>query len=277
MKINVLSDIHLEYSHFEPPTTVADVVVLVGDVAQRTHGIEWAIETWGGLPPRNASVGSYPRPVLYVLGNHELYHAEYHGIRREIKRRAERARSQGAKVWVLDNDAVEIDGVRFLGTTLWTDYQLYGGGNAMAYAMREAERRLSDHQAIRYAPHGTFKPSHALGLNRAAVAWLHGELSKSFPGKTVVVTHHLPSMRSVPDRFRADILSASFASNLDELVKQADVWIHGHTHGNCDYPLGKCRVLCNPRGYVWQRNDDFFAENEAFDPCLVIDTDMPAP
>lgn len=272
MKIHVLSDIHLEFSPFDPPTTDADLVVLAGDIGQHTAGIEWAIKTWWGLPPWNDVSGSYAKPLLYVLGNHEAYRAEYHGIRREIQRRAEWARSQGAKIWVLDNDSAEIEGVRFLGTTLWTDYQLYGAAQ-MAYAMREAERRLTDHQAIRCAPYGAFKPSHALSLHREAVVWLAAELDKPYSGKTVVITHHLPSMLSVPERFRRDNLSAAFASNLDELVKQADLWIHGHTHDNCSYRLGRCRVVCNPRGYVRQRDDGWSAENEGFDPGVVIDTD----
>lgn len=273
MRIHVLSDIHLEFSDFKPPWTEADVVVLAGDIGHHTHGIDWAIKNWWGLPPWDDAASGYAKPLLYVLGNHEAYHAEYHGIRRELQRRAAWARSQGAQLWVLDNDCVEIDGVRFLGTSLWTDYRLYGDGAQMAFAMREAERRLTDHQVIRFAPHGVFKPSHALNLHREAVAWLSGELSKPFSGKTVVVTHHLPSILSVPSRFSQDVLSTAFASNLDELVKKADFWIHGHTHDNCNYLLGKCRVVCNPRGYVRDRNGCSMAENGEFSPGLVLDTD----
>lgn len=256
MKIHILSDLHLELSPWQPPKVDADLTVLAGDIHSHTHALEWIIQNIEG-------------PVVYVPGNHELYGAELHGIRAELKRWA------GGRVHVLDNECIEIHGeaesVRILGSTLWTDYALYGAGAEMAFAMREAKHCLLDHECIRCAPNATFSPSQALGLHRESVAWLAGELAKPYAGKTVVVTHHLPSMRSVAERFKASPLSAAFASNLDYLVKKADLWIHGHTHDNFDYRLGKCRVVCNPRGYVRERYERTEVENKAFKPELVIE------
>lgn len=252
MRIRVLSDLHLELSPWVPPKVSADVTVLAGDIHSHTHTLDWIEQYIQG-------------PVIYVPGNHEFYGAELHGIRAELKRRA------GGRVRVLDNDGIEIEGVRFIGSTLWTDYKLYDTGPEMAFAMREAKLHLLDHQCIRCAPHVSFSPSQALGLHRESVAWLAGELAKSFDGKTVVVTHHLPSMQSVAERFKTSPLSAAFASNLDHWVERADLWIHGHTHDNFDYRLGKCRVVCNPRGYVRERNERTEVENKAFQPELVIE------
>lgn len=251
MKIRILSDLHLELSPWEPPKVDADVTVLAGDIHSHTHALDWIAQYIDGQ-------------VIYVPGNHEFYGAELHGIEAELKRKAP------ARVHVLDNESVEIDGVRFLGATLWTDYALYGAGDEMAFAMREAKHSLLDHKCIRCAPESRFTPLQAQALHREAVAWLTGELAKPHERKTVVVTHHLPSMQSVAGRFKGHVLSAAFASNLDHLVERADLWIHGHTHDNFDYRLGKCRVVCNPRGYVRERYEGTKIENKAFKPELVI-------
>lgn len=252
MRIRILSDLHLELSPWQPPKVDADLTVLAGDIDSHTRALDWILENIEG-------------PVVYVPGNHEFYGAELHGIRAELKRKAP------ANVHVLDNGGIELDGVRILGATLWTDYALYGAGAEMAFAMREAKHCLLDHECIRCAPHATFTPSQALRLHRESVAWLAGQLAKPHIGKTVVVTHHLPSMASVAERFKAQPLSAAFASNLDHQVGKADLWIHGHTHDNFDYRLGKCRVVCNPRGYVRERYERTEVENKRFMPELVIE------
>jgi predicted phosphodiesterase len=240
---------------WEPPKVDADVTVLAGDIHNHTHALEWIEKYIDG-------------PVVYVLGNHEFYWAEMHGIRAELKRQAK------GLVHVLDNDSIEIHGetesVRFLGSTLWTNYKLHGAG-AMGDAMHDARHFMIDHSQIRCSPLNYFTPSQALGLHNEAASWLSSELGKPYDGKTVVVTHHLPSMLSVADRFKGSVLSAAFASNLDHLVERADLWIHGHTHDGMDYQLGKCRVVCNPRGYVSHRYEGTKVENKAFNPELVIE------
>lgn len=252
MKIRVLSDLHLELMPWEPPPVEADVTVLAGDIHRHTHALGWIERYLDG-------------PVIYVPGNHEFYGAELHGIRAELKRRA------SARIHVLDNSSVELDGVRFVGATLWTDYSLYGAGSEMVRAMREAKRCLVDHECIRCAPHAMFSPAQAQALHRESIAWLTAELSESAKEKTVVVTHHLPSMQSMAERFKGHPLSAAFASNVDHLVQHADLWIHGHTHDNFDYRLGNCRVVCNPRGYLRQHHDSIEVENRQFNPGLVIE------
>jgi len=266
MKIHILSDIHNEFSAFEPPHPDADVIVLAGDIDLHTKGVDWAIETWRGADAA----------IIYVIGNHEFYNAELHGIRQQIKQRAAEARTSGVAIWVLDDDALEftdpVSGnlVRFLGATLWTDYKLFGN-DSMVFAMKNAERWLNDHRIIRCSPHDRFPAIEAAKLNQKSVSWLAGELAKPFDGKTIVVTHHLPSENSVAYRYKTDALSSAFASNLDHLVQKADLWVHGHTHDNFDYQLGKCRVVCNPRGYIRERHHGWEIENRNFIPDLVVE------
>lgn len=266
MKIHILSDLHLEFGKgFDAPITDADVIVLAGDIHSHTHGLDWAAAqpAFGG------------KPVLYVPGNHEFYNNEYVGLRQELYRRAEALRAEGHSIFVLDGDAMEIGGVRFLGVVGWTDYMLFGEGSKF-HCMREA-RRMNDHRLIQYVAgrgqldnyslrSSLFLPEHAERFHARARAWLAEQLAQPYAGKTVVITHHLPSMQSVAERFRGDLLSAAFASDLDDLVEQADLWIHGHTHDASDYSLGRCRVVCNPRGYPGELGT-------AFRPDLVIDLD----
>lgn len=181
-----------------------------------TRGLDWAIQRW-----KDEDVA-----VLYVPGNHEFYGSELHRIRQQLEAKAEDARQAGFEIWVLDDKAVEFSDpatgrpVRFLGSTLWTDYKLFGD-REMPYCMAEARRGLNDHRVIRCAPDSEFSPSQAAKLNRQSLAWLSEQLARPYAGRTVVITHHLPSMLSVSDRFKSSVLSAAFASNFDHLVTSA--------------------------------------------------------
>jgi predicted phosphodiesterase len=113
-------------------------------------------------------------------------------------------------------------------------------------------------------------PGESVKLHLSAVEYLQSQLATPFAGKTVVVTHHLPSMQSVSEQYKQELTSCAFASNLDSLVEQADYWVHGHTHDSFDYMLGKCRVLCNPRGYPINRITGEY-ENPKFDSQLIVE------
>jgi hypothetical protein len=108
MRLRVFSDLHLEFERFDPPAVDADVVVLAGDIGTRTHGLTWALQT-------------FDVPVVYVPGNHEFYGGATPHLVHKLK-----AMAAGTHVHVLDEDAVVIGGVRFLGATMWTDFQLFG-------------------------------------------------------------------------------------------------------------------------------------------------------
>lgn len=112
----------------------------------------------------------------------------------------------------------------------------------------------------------SFSTGKSIELHEESLAWLRLALTHPFDGKTVVITHHLPSMSSVAQRYKTDLLSACFASELSHLFGEMSVWIHGHTHDSCDYEMNGTRVVCNPRGYVRSSH----AENPRFNPSLII-------
>jgi Icc-related predicted phosphoesterase len=198
---------------------------------------------------------------LYVPGNHEFYRLERTQTLEQM-----RASARELGVHLLDNNGVVIGGVRFLGSTLWTDFTLFGEALKIK-AMSEGEKYLNDFRLIRDQGQ-VFSPARSSRLHQASREWLSAKLQEKFSGKTVVITHHLPSAHSVAERYKPSLTSACFASNLDELMGHSVLWIHGHTHDSMDYVLRGTRVVCNPRGYCRLPGAP---ENSAFDPAFVVE------
>lgn len=248
MRIQVLSDLHLTVAAMEPPRTDADVVVLAGDVARPKQAIEWAL--------------AFGQPVIYVPGNHEYYGGSLAAVRAELKRLA-----AGTRVHLLDRDEVDLQGVRFVGATLWTDFELFDGSQRDD-SIDAALRMIADFSRITLDGEASFTPEHSRRLCRRAVQWLSLRL-RDHRRPTVVVTHHAPSARSVEPKYAGSPLNAAFVSNFDALVaaSRAELWIHGHTHHPVDYALGATRVFSNPRGYA----RDGVPENRAFDPFRIVE------
>lgn len=252
MKLHVLSDLHLGFAPFEWPRAEADVVVLAGDIARPREAVAWALE--------------FARPVLYVAGNHEFYGGSIEGTLAELRRLCE-----GTHLHLLDDSELVLGGVRFLGTTLWSDFLLFGAGEPKAAAMAEASRLLRDFSRITLSEGASapFTPDDAAALCRRHATWLETALAEPHDGLTVVISHHAPSPRSIHPRFAGSLLNACFVSDLERLAgaDRARLWIHGHTHDSFDYRLSGTRVVCNPRGYAKRRVN----ENPSFDPNLIVD------
>jgi predicted phosphodiesterase len=252
MKLNVLSDLHLSVGGLQQPHNDADVVVLAGDIARPSESAAWALQ--------------FDKPVLYVLGNHEFYGGSIEGTADELKRLC-----AGTHVHVLDDDEIVIDGVRFLGSTLWTDFMLFGDGDARGAAMAGARHLMRDFSRIRLddATSELFTPEGSAALFERHVDWLDRRLDAAHVGPTVVITHHAPSRQSIHPRYADSLLNACFVSNAEHLFKgdRAQLWIHGHTHDSFDYTLHGVRVVCNPRGYAKAGVN----ENPRFNPDFMIE------
>lgn len=239
MNFLLLSDLHLEYQAFDikaPADT--DAVILAGDIAVGAEGIFWARETFQDLP------------IIYVAGNHEFYGGEVSQVARVMRDAA-----TASNVQFLEKSATQLGNVRILGATLWTDFSLYAGNDPddLAWSMADCRRHVPDFNGCIRCATGDWEidltPEVSRNWHAQAVAWLKQQLAVPFAEKTLVVTHHAPSARSVAAQYINHPGTPAWASQLDSLVAQADVWVHGHTHEVFDYPIGKCRVRCNPRGY----------------------------
>ncbi len=258
MRLQVLSDLHLEVCPFDAVIAAADVIVLAGDLHEGTRGLDWAAEAFRG------------RPIVHVPGNHEYYDGEFSAVREAMR---QRARELG--IVHLDDDVALLEGVRFVGATLWADLLLYGEEGKAALLSRGFDR-LVEYRCVRFDG-GPFKPEHSIALHAASRAFLRRALAEPFDGPTVVITHHGPHPNSIHPRFEGYVTNPAFASDLSELMGKPELWIHGHTHASFDYAVAGTRVLANPRGYAGRhpvsRREHGSAErpeNPAFDPALTV-------
>lgn len=250
MKIWLFSDLHLEFADLRQPLAIpnADVCVVAGDLCRvPANGVRWLAENIARA-----------MPCVYVAGNHEFYKGS-------IKEGLEDGRAAVARlpdVHFLENDFVVIDGIRFIGATLWTDYWIEGHKKL---AMLHARERMNDYRKIakQRNPWQRFVPETAYRMHMESRRFIETAL-KAHPITTVVVTHHLPHAGSIPSMFKGDLLNAAYVSDLTEVIEagRPALWVHGHTHNSCDYQVGNTRVVCNPRGY-----ED---ENSEFDPAFIV-------
>ena len=252
MKLHILSDLHLGVDAMAPPATDADVVVLAGDITRPARAVAWARQ--------------FQQPVVYVLGNHEFYGGSLAGTATQFRHLA-----AASQVHLLDDEALVIDGVRFLGSTLWTDFRLFDTEAQRQQAMAMAQGLLHDYSRIRLNDESDalFTPAESVARFDRHAAWLDQQLAVSHPGPTVVVTHHAPSRQSIHPRFAGSPLNACFVSDAEHLLRdeRAALWIHGHTHDSYDYRVHGTRVVCNARGYAREGVN----ENARFNPLLTID------
>ncbi|MDP2341356.1 MAG: metallophosphoesterase [Deltaproteobacteria bacterium] len=247
MKIHVLSDLHVEFAPFVPPPTDADVVVLAGDIGVGHGGADFARAAF------------LDKPVLYVCGNHELYRQSLSLIG------ALKEKHAGTNLHVLDDDAVIIGGVRFIGSTLWTDFDVFGE-DRRDEAMVTADVCMNDFRLIENDDGSRFQARHARALHLKSRAFLTDHLALPFDGPTVVITHHGAFREVNAERYRGDLLSAAFTSDLEPLIDgtRVNLWISGHTHHCIDVVKNGTRMVANQRGYPHE-------PVKGFDPGFVVD------
>ena len=79
-------------------------------------------------------------------------------------------------------------------------------------------------------------------------------MKKDFSGKTIVLSHHAPSFKSIAEKFKGSITNGSFASNLEDIIEKYKIyiWFHGHVHHKVNYFLYNTLIHCNPRGYLME-------------------------
>lgn len=229
MRIQILSDIHIEFGNYNLSKSDADVICIAGDLGTGSRGLDWI---------KNQTT----KPVIYVFGNHEFYNHDISLIK-------QLSINKPANVFILENKSIEINNVVFYGATLWTDFLLYGSENEKL--CKQNALRMNDYHCIKNRK-SLLTADIVQKINLESVNWLVKESRKKDKNKkSVIVTHHAPSTKSIHEKYKSDILNSSFSSNLDDLVimMDADVWIHGHTHTSFNYNIGKTNIICNPRGY----------------------------
>ncbi len=241
MKLQILSDLHLETERFDPqPAPGAEALVLAGDIDT----------TWTSLP----RFADWPVPVVMVAGNHE-----FEGRDLRTAWPALHGACMASGIHLLQREAIVLQDaagrrVRFVGATRWSDFGLFGergrakAERAAAYFLRHAATLVEG------------RPLDAAAMRLEAQdcrSWLDAELTRPAQGAwdaTVAITHYAPSARSADPRYGRQPGTASFCNADDDLLRYAELWIHGHLHCRHDYrvdrPAGTpTRVVCQARGH----------------------------
>ena len=273
VNIQLLSDLHLESNpHFRAvPAPGADVLVLAGDIGSYQEGSQLArlgIADFGlaQFSPLPISQGgaAWPTPVLFVPGNHEYDGLDFDDAHARLKETCQRL----GLTW-LERDTVVWGGVRFVGCTLWTDFDALTAREASDGGMTLGAQLKAREKAFR-AANFYLKKNHSLRGGQPMLAedlraqgiisqdWLQTALATPFDGPTVVVTHFAPTLDSADPRYGLNPGTAGFCNALDALLPLATLWLHGHLHCANDFVRSGCRVVANPLGYARKGEQDAF-------------------
>jgi len=283
MKIQLLSDLHLEADpHFQAePAPGADVLVLAGDIGSYQQGGKLTEEDFGlqRFSPLPQYAG-WPCPVLFVPGNHEYDMQDFDEAHARLRAACDRL----GLIW-LERESAVLDGVRFVGTTLWTDYdaialqdrKVQAGDLGALLRLREKAFRAANFYLRKTGGTRGGEPFLAEPMRAQALQcqqWLQAALSEPFDGPTVAVTHFAPSLRSADPRYGLVPGTAGFCNALDELFAHAQLWLHGHLHAPSNYLVRgergdgapwQCRVVANPLGYARKGEQAFFQPRACID------------
>jgi predicted phosphohydrolase len=251
MKLRIVSDLHLEINYFEIEPLDEDILILAGDISPKEKQVWNFISNY--LKKNNHPL------VFLILGNHDYYHSS--GIK-EIddyytNQFIPKINKKEKRVFFLQDDYIDIEGFLFYGTTLWTK-------------IHKEHEMLLDRGMMDYSLIDNFTPADSTKIHEQSVEKLKTFLTqRKDDDKVILITHHLPSFKSIDVKYKHSPMTPGFASNLDDIIKDKHIFIaiHGHTHIGMDYMLEDTRVLCNPRGYVQYGTK----ENPAFDPDFIIE------
>lgn len=266
MRIQIVSDLHLEFGPIEIKNAGADVLVLSGDICvakdiNRPDGYDIMEES-----PRSRKVKhfftmlslEFPH-VVYVMGNHEHYHGSIDDSKKILTDMLEELNI--LNIHIMENQFVTIDDVVFAGATLWTDCN-----KEDPVTLFDLRRMMNDYQIIKYGEHSLF-PADTVEFHKKTLEFLKNVVAEN--NKVVIVGHHAPSKISTHPRYKNEVtMNGGYSSDLSDFIldnPQIKLWTHGHTHESFDYMIGSTRIVCNPRGYFGH------AENVAFDGNKVVE------
>ncbi len=264
LKLAVCSDLHLEFGDIDLKNDEgADVLILSGDIliAQDLHDhpepdTPYSPEIVKTLGSRQLKAQLYrdffkrcslqfPH-VIYIAGNHEFYHGKFIGSLQDLRNECDKF----SNVYFLENDCKKINDVTFIGSTLWTDMNK---GDPLT--LHTVGDMMNDFRIIRHdgLGHVKLRPAHAAARHRKSIDYIRTVVEGKFDEKFVVVGHMAPSSLSIAPEYQNDtLMNGAYYSDLSEFIldhPQIKLWTHGHMHQPCDYMMGDCRVVCNPRGY----------------------------
>jgi predicted phosphohydrolase len=244
MNIQYCSDLHLEFPENKallkarPLLPAGDILLLAGDIVP-----------FAAMDKHNDFfdyIADHFEFTYWIPGNHEYYYSD---ITQRSGTFSENIRSN---VVLLNNQTVIHNNTRFVFSTLWSRIN-------PAYQF-QIERGMSDFHVIKHNGF-RFSTDRFNQLHSDCINFIQPELEQSFDGKTIVVSHHMPTFMNYPPKFRGDVLNGAFAVELHDLIEQTqpDYWIFGHIHAKVtDFNIGNTKLISNQLGYVSQGENIHF-------------------
>ena len=253
MKIHLQSDMHIEFGGVPEQSAVADVYVCAGDIGLLSHPADLD-EYFDGIKDNCDH-------IIWVLGNHEFYHGVYEdvlGMARDL------AKNHGVHLLDIElgTQDLEIDGVKFWGTTFWTDLHKHDW-----FAHKKIQDGLNDFHVIKHKNHyRNFSAHESYEINKKSRELINWDAD-------VIITHHCPIDIEHPKFPRSEITYAFVNTGLEEQIIDSDVkyWLYGHTHHSTVSDVYGTLVVSNQRGYDKGATSYGWAEECGFDPNLILE------
>lgn len=262
-KIGIISDLHLEGSNMSLHNPGWDYLCIAGDLSVEHELISHFF----------SYVAPIDIPIIYILGNHE-----YEGRRLDSNvSKLKEMLKPFENVHLLDNESIVIDGIKFIGSTLWSNFEL-NGINEKKKSMDFAKYNVVDFSSIfmknEQDKYVVLTPEKMVKMNEESCQFIEYELRKvPFDGPKIVLTHFAPHPKSIAPRYMVHD-NSYWVSNLENLMGFSDYWFHGHTHSSFSYEVEGTKIICNPRGF--SRIYDI-AQNANFDSQMFVEIDVPEP
>lgn len=240
MKIQYISDLHLEFDeNYKWATNTdipanGDILIMAGDIV--------TLAEWEFRKSRHEKffeqLSQKFETVYWLPGNHEYYRSDLSEFTGSFKK------AIFPNLFLLNNQVIKYPGTRVIFTTLWSKIERENA-EAVYYGMSDFRLIRSETNKLTVGRYNE--------LFNENFSFLKDALMESFNGKTIVVTHHVPTQKNYPEQYKDSTINNGFVTELEPFIKDADIdyWIYGHHHQNVeDFFIGKTKLLTNQCGYI---------------------------
>lgn len=263
--IRIFSDIHLDFDIpqklknfnpeeiWTPSTMVTDketILILAGDIWHSKKPFSFMGFSWF------KKISNQFHSIIVLLGNHDFWGGN---LKTEYDFYLKSIQNQNLhNVYLLQNNTIKFDGIKFVGGTLWTDFN-----SKHEETFYSAENTMNDYKYIKNGlTFSRLKPSHIYEQFRTTLEYIKSNMHKDKENQNLwVLTHHAPSFKSIHPDYNDDeffLMNGLYANDLEYLMhpkSEINVWVHGHCHHYQNYNINNTKVISNPRGYRFENTN----------------------
>lgn len=271
MKLRIMSDLHVDVNERFPLTCMEGdekiFTLIAGDISGDP------VEDCRWLENNTNMQGAF------ISGNHIVYNDEGKTIQElqdSLKVCFPNEDGQGWRYLEKDHIVLENEKTVIIGATLWTNYK-YGGPD-QNYNMMIAKQALNDFRWGKISPTELLTPQWCLEEHNKSLEYIDKICKEYKDYDVVILSHHAPGEESIPPIYKNEPSNTAYTSDLSEFIKNHSnikLWVHGHVHNFCEYEIGDCKVVCNPRGYVFRGESIYWTPNVVYDMKTKVLTIIP--